>query len=47
MLKDTHIFAFGSAQEVLTEKNINAMYKVHTKVTLEDTYKYVRLLKAL
>lgn len=47
MLKDTHIFAFGSAQEVLTEKNINAMYKVHTKVSLEENYKHIRLLKAL
>ena len=47
MLKNAHIFAYGSAQEVLVEKNINAMYNVHTKVSLEDTYKHVRLLKEL
>lgn len=47
MLKNTHIFAYGSAQDVLTAQNIDAMYKVHTKVTLEDSYKHVRLLKEL
>ena len=45
MLKDTRIFAYGEAQEVLTEENIDAMYQVKTKVTVEDGYKHIRLLK--
>lgn len=47
MLKDTHIFAYGSPQEVLHENNIDVMYKVHTKITTEDGFKHVRLLKEL
>ena len=45
MLRDTHVFAHGKAQEVLTEANIAAMYGVHTRVTVEDGAKHVRLLK--
>lgn len=47
MLKDTHIFAYGSPQKVLHEDKIDAMYKVHTKITTEDGFKHVRLLKEL
>ena len=45
MLRDAHVFAHGRAQEVLTEENIAAMYGVHTRVTIEDGAKHVRLLK--
>lgn len=45
MLKDTHVFAYGKAQEVLTEENIAGMYGVQTRVTVEDGAKHVRLLK--
>ena len=47
MLKDKHIFALGDAQEVLTEKNVREMYNVGTKITLEDGFKHIRLLKQL
>lgn len=47
MLKDKRIFAYGDAQTVLREKNIDDMYRVKTKVTLEDGYKHVRLLREL
>lgn len=46
MLNNKKIFAYGNTQEVLTEANINAMYKVETKVTTEDGYKHIRLLKS-
>lgn len=45
MLKDTHVFAYGKAQEVLTEESVAAMYGVATRVTVEDGAKHVRLLK--
>lgn len=45
MLNNKKIFAYGPTQEVLVEENINAMYRVNTKVTLEDGYKHIRLLK--
>ena len=45
MLRDAHVFAHGRAQDVLTEENIVAMYGVHTRVTIEDGAKHVRLLK--
>ena len=47
MLKDKHIFALGDTQEVLTEKNVREMYNVGTKITLEDGFKHIRLLKQL
>lgn len=47
MLNNTHIFAYGDAQEVLNESNINAMYRVNTKVTVEDEFKHIRLLRGL
>lgn len=47
MLKDKHIFALGDTQKVLTEENIKAMYNVETKITLEDGFKHIRLLKQL
>ena len=47
MLKNAHIFAYGDAQQVITESNINEMYKVRTKVDIVDGYKYVRLLRDL
>lgn len=45
MLKDKHIFALGTAQEVLTEDNVKEIYGVETKITIEDGYKHIRLLK--
>ena len=45
MLKDTHVFSYGKAQEVLTEESVAAMYGVKTCVTVEDGAKHVRLLK--
>ena len=45
MLKDAHVFAYGRAQEVLTEGNVAAMYGVATRVTVEEGAKHVRLLK--
>ena len=45
MLKDAHVFAYGRAQEVLTEEHLAAMYGVQTRVTVEDGAKHVRLLK--
>jgi len=45
MLKDAHVFAYGGAQEVLTEENVAAMYGVKTRITVEDGRKHVRLLK--
>ena len=45
MLKNAHVFACGAAQDVLTEENIAAMYAVETRVSVEDGYKHVRLLK--
>lgn len=47
MLKDKHIFALGDTQEVLTENNVREMYNVGTKITLEDGFKHIRLLKQL
>lgn len=47
MLNNKKIFAYGATQEVLVEENINAMYKVKTKVTVEDGCKHIRLLKDL
>lgn len=47
MLNNSHIFAYGDTQDVLTETNINAMYKVNTKISEEDGYKHIRLLKNL
>ena len=45
MLKDTRVFAYGEAQEVLQEGTIDAMYGVKTKITVADGYKHIRLLK--
>lgn len=45
MLKNARVFARGAAQDVLTEENIAAMYAVETRVSVEDGYKHVRLLK--
>jgi len=45
MLRDAHVFACGAAQDVLTEENIAAMYGVKTRVSIEDGYKHVRLLR--
>ncbi len=45
MLKQAKIFAYGDAAETLTEENINEMYQVRTRVSMEDGYKYIRLLK--
>ena len=45
MLKDKHIFALGTAQEALTEDNVKEIYGVETKITIEDGYKHIRLLK--
>lgn len=47
MLKESHVFAVGAVDEVLTENNIDVMYKVKTKVTVEDGYKHIRLLKQI
>lgn len=45
MLKDTRVFAYGEAQTVLKEEYIDAMYQIKTKITVEDGYKHIRLLK--
>ena len=45
MLKDKKIFAYGPTDDVLTEDNVNAIYRVNTKITVEDGYKHIRLLK--
>ena len=45
MLKNKKIFAYGSTDEVLTEDNVNTMYKVNTKITEEEGYKHIRLLR--
>lgn len=47
MLKDAKLFAYGYAQAVLDEASIQAMYRVRTRVTMEDGYKHVRLRKEL
>lgn len=47
MLNNTHIFAYGKTQDVLNEYNINNMYRVNTRVTLEEHFKHIRLLKEL
>ena len=47
MLKDSIVFAYGTPKEVLTEKNIDGMYKVNTEVKEIDGFKHVRLLKDL
>ena len=44
-LKDKHIFAHGTSREIITEENIVEMYGVKTKVSMEDGYPHVRLLK--
>lgn len=45
MLKNKKIFAYDSTDEVLTEDNVNTMYKVNTKITEEEGYKHIRLLR--
>lgn len=45
MLKDARVYACGAAQDVLTEARVRAMYGVETRVSIEDGYKHVRLLK--
>lgn len=47
MLKDSHVFAYGTPNEVLTEQNIDGMYRVNTDVKDIDGFKHVRLLKQL
>lgn len=44
MLKDARVYAYGKAQDVLTEESIHAIYGVKTCVTVEDGYKHIRLL---
>lgn len=45
MLRNTRVFAYGRAQNVLNERNINEMYGVNSVVTIEDEYKHIRVLK--
>ncbi len=45
ILKEGKIFAQGNAADVLTEANVGDVYKVATKITVEDGYKHIRLLK--
>lgn len=47
MLKDTHIFAHGKPESILTAENIYEMYKVRTEITTPENYKHIRLLKDL
>lgn len=47
MLKDTKIFAYGTPDAVLTEDNIDTMYRVKTEISMADGYKHIRLLKFL
>lgn len=45
MLKKGKIFAYGDVNNVLTEKNINEIYQVHTKISNQYGHKYIHLLK--
>lgn len=45
MLKNKKIFAYGTPQEILSEDLVNETYKVNTKITIEDGYKHIRLLR--
>lgn len=45
MLKEGKIFSHGNTADVLTEVNIGDVYKVSSKITIEDGYKHIRLLK--
>ena len=45
MLKEGKIFAQGNSVDVLTEENISTLYKVSSKISIEDGYKHIRLLK--
>lgn len=45
MLKEGKIFAQGNSVDVLTEENISKVYKVSSKISIEDGYKHIRLLK--
>ncbi len=45
MLKEGKIFAQGNSADVLTEENISKVYKVSSKISIEDGYKHIRLLK--
>lgn len=47
MLKDTHIFAHGKPESILTAEKIYEMYKVRTEITTPENYKHIRLLKDL
>lgn len=45
MLKEGKIYSQGNTADVLTEANIGEVYKVSSKITVEDGYKHMRLLK--
>jgi iron complex transport system ATP-binding protein len=45
ILKDSRIFAYGDPREILTSENIEIIYGVKTRISEEDGYKHVRLLK--
>lgn len=45
MLKEGKIFAQGNSADVLIEENISKVYKVSSKISIEDGYKHIRLLK--
>lgn len=45
MLKDGYVFAHGRTKDVLTKKNVKAIYGVDTVVTVEEGYKHIRLVK--
>lgn len=45
MLKNSHVFAYGTPEQVLTEANINSIYNVNVKITHEEGYRHIRLLK--
>ncbi|MEA5083667.1 MAG: ABC transporter ATP-binding protein, partial [Lachnospiraceae bacterium] len=43
MLKNSAIFSYGTANDVITAENIKDVYCVNTKVTNEEEYVHVRL----
>ena len=43
MLKGGSVFAYGKAEDVLTEDNIKAVYNVQTAISIADGCKHIRL----
>ena len=45
MLKNGKVFAYGKADDVLTEENIKTVYNVQTAVSMADGCKHIRLVR--